>query len=395
MNILINAVSAKSGGAATYLLNLVQSLSAREDAAHHCYVLLVPPKVIPRRIKFSAPVIVHETEIGSSAAWRRFLWDQIVVRRLIKSQSIDVIVSSSDFGMLWPPRPQILLLRNALFFSRLYRRHILSKHSWWYCLGHLIRKLLIAMSARASVRVLVASCSMMRDVQNELNLSAEAIRVNPFGIPERRFDCPSLERREPGREAFRMLYVAEYGDYKNFTVLYKAIRILSQQGVNDILLVTTADPWQNSTAASVSRSQDQRLITDPFVAPFVKNLGYVPYDEVPRLYADCDLFVFPSLAESFGHPLVEAMASGRPIVASDTPINREICGEAAHYFEPLDAVALSRAIRSLREDAGTRCHLAAEGQRRVHQQFKWPNHVERLVDAIEEVIGYGQFMDKT
>jgi glycosyltransferase involved in cell wall biosynthesis len=385
MKVLINAVSAKSGGAATYLVNLMQLLSERADLQNHSYVFLVPPQPFLNRMKGSRSVVVVETRIGSAPAWQRFLWDQISVRRLIKAEGINVIVSSSDFGMLWPPQPQILLLRNALFFSSLYRRYILSRHSWWSRLAYLIRRRLIAMSVRSSARVLVASRSMMREVQADLHLPVETICVNSFGIPDGRFD--GVEPRHVDRRpaSFRMLYVAEYGDYKNFTVLFKAIKILSQQGVNDILLVTTADPWQNSTAASVSRREDQRLAADPFVTPFVKNLGYVPYEQVPTLYADSDLVLFPSLCESFGHPLVEAMASGCPIIAAETSINREICGEAARYFDPFDAAALAIAIQSLRADAALRSRLGAEGRRRVHQYYRWPAHVDRLVGTIEKV----------
>ena len=392
MNVLINAVSAKSGGAATYLRNLAQSLSERQS--DHRYLLLVPPQGRHSCLASSKSVTVRETSIASAPAWRRFLWDQIVVRRLVKTECIDVLVSSSDFGMVYPPCPQVLLLRNALYFAPLYRQYVLARHAWKTRLSYLLRKLLIAASARSATRVLVASRSMMRDVQADFALPPDRLCVNSFGIPVGRFRSFDLQAAEKSKGAqpsvFRMLYVAEYGDYKNFTVLYRAIKKLSEEGINDILLVTTTDPWQNFAAASVSRQDDQHLAADPFVAPFVKSVGYVPYEQVPGLYTESDLVLFPSLSESFGHPLVEAMASGRPILAADTAINREICGEAAHYVDPFDAEGFAGQMQMLRRDADLRARLGAEGQRRAQQRFMWDDHVERLIRTIEEVKEYDQ-----
>jgi glycosyltransferase involved in cell wall biosynthesis len=107
--------------------------------------------------------------------------------------------------------------------------------------------------------------------------------------------------------------------------------------------------------------------------------------DVPRLYRDSDLFVFPSIAESFGHPLVEAMASGLPILASDIPVCREICGEAAIYFDPFDEKSLAQAIVHLAEDTTLRKRLSEAGRRRAVSQFNWTDHVRRLVTLIEEV----------
>jgi glycosyltransferase involved in cell wall biosynthesis len=107
--------------------------------------------------------------------------------------------------------------------------------------------------------------------------------------------------------------------------------------------------------------------------------------DVPRLYRDSDLFVFPSIAESFGHPLVEAMASGLPILASDIPVCREICGEAAIYFDPFNAKSLAEAIVHLEKDITLRKRLGEAGRRRAESKFNWADHVDRLVHLIEEV----------
>ncbi|HYE72551.1 MAG TPA: glycosyltransferase, partial [Blastocatellia bacterium] len=99
---------------------------------------------------------------------------------------------------------------------------------------------------------------------------------------------------------------------------------------------------------------------------------------LPEIYRSSDIFVFPSYTESFGLPLVEAMASGLPIVASDVPVNRELCGDAAIYFSVFDAEDCARAIQLIAEDSGLRCRLREASLKRA-KDFTWERHTADLV----------------
>jgi glycosyltransferase involved in cell wall biosynthesis len=292
--------------------------------------------------------------------------------------------------MLSPPCRQVLLIRNSLFFSPFYLQTILPRQSWRSRGEFLLRRWLVLLSARSSDVVVTASRTMLDDVQRFLCLSDGRGVVNYFGVPLERFvphtSTSSKAARENSNKPFRLLYVSTYSDYKNLTTLLKAVRILvDHQESCEVSLVTTADPWQFPEVEVVSREEDQALAAHPQIAPFVKFTGPIPYDDVPRLYQDADLFVFPSLAESFGHPLVEAMASGLPVLASDILICREICGEAALYFSPFDAQDLAEKILRLRKETHPRRQLGEVGRKRVEQNFDWNDHVRRLVELIEQV----------
>src|SRR5438445_8792977 len=243
------------------------------------------------------------------------------------------------------------------------------------------------MSAKVVITPSQSMMTLMRQVIPGLDGKA---LVNYLGVPMELFPSrPSPndgECRENGGKPFQILYVSEYGDYKNLTVLLKAVMILSQQGVTDFLLVLTADPWQYPDVEAVTRGEDQALATHPLISPFVKFTGLVPYEDVSKLYADSDLFVFPSLAESFGYPLVEAMAMRLPIVASDIPICREICGEGAVYFNPYDPEDLARKIVVLKDEPRLRRQLGQYGRKRAQTQFNWNDHVRRFVEIMDSVV---------
>jgi glycosyltransferase involved in cell wall biosynthesis len=88
--------------------------------------------------------------------------------------------------------------------------------------------------------------------------------------------------------------------------------------------------------------------------------------------------VYPSVIESFGHPLLEAMAAGLPVVAADAPVNRELCGNSAVYFSPYDATDCARRIRSVIEDFGLAKELIRRGLERS-RVFQWREHGAHLI----------------
>jgi len=155
LTIVLNAVSAKSGGAATYIRNLACSLPIEEPRKH--YYLYLPRAQAQAISLRSHHVTVVSTDIGYRPFWQRFLWDQIALRRVVKQTKADVLISTSDFGMLFPPCKQVLLVRNPLFFSRLYLVHILPKKSYWFRFEFLLRRWLIARSIAHSDVVMTAS----------------------------------------------------------------------------------------------------------------------------------------------------------------------------------------------------------------------------------------------
>lgn len=389
MKILVNAVSAKSGGAATYIQNLGRELANTETRFR--FVFYVPSE--KTRGVFGDNIAVVETDIGHRTAWRRFFWDQILLRRALTKERVDILLSSSDFGLFVSPCPQILMIRNPLFFSRPYLERILPHKSFRFKREFLYRRWLICLSARAANVVITASQSMLDDVRRFISIPPGKAVVNYFGVPLEKFNgkCGTAEKQE-GTEirllqggGLRLLYVSEYSDYKNLTTLLKAVPLLKDRGFNDFCLTTTAGPDQFPDVEISTREVDKALASDPRVSTHVKFIGSVPYETIEELYQESDVFIFPSLAESFGHPLVEAMASGLPVIASDIPIHREICGEAAVYFDALDPQDLVNKILTLSSDAKLRENLGKAGRTRAETQFNWNDHVRRLVEIFEQV----------
>ncbi len=394
LKVLFSAVAAKSGGAATYLFNLVREVINTE----HRYIFYVPEGLANLHKPIAENVKVVATHIGYKSSLSRFLWDQFALRQIAKNEKIDVLVSSSDFGVLFPPCQQILMVRNPLFFSSAYLHNILPGKSKRFKVDFTLRRWLIARSIKSSDIIITASESMLDAIKTYVPIPDGKAIINCFGVPMENFDVvpQKFGKREiektqgSDNTQLRLLYVSEYNDYKNLTTLLKAILLLRQESVGGFFLVTTADPNQFPDVEIATREEDRALASHPAVRPFVKFTGRVSYEDIPRLYSDSELFVFPSLTESFGHPLVEAMASGLPIIASDIPICREICADAAVYFSPLDAKDLAEKIVLLRNNGDLRRRLGEIGRNRAELHFDWKDHVRRLVEIIDRLAVSGQ-----
>jgi glycosyltransferase involved in cell wall biosynthesis len=155
-----------------------------------------------------------------------------------------------------------------------------------------------------------------------------------------------------------LLYVGIRGSaYKNFGTLLHALARRPPAGLG---LVVAGAPWSER-----ERSELRRLALDSAV----RLIEYPDDDTLRYLYSFASAFVYPSLNEGFGIPLLEAMACGTPVIAADIPVFREVAGDAAVYFDPRDPESLARAIDTGLDEATRREHIARGFQRL--QSYSW------------------------
>jgi glycosyltransferase involved in cell wall biosynthesis len=388
MKIVLNAASAKMGGAATYIKNLARELAALSGSDEFIFCV---PEAQACVIDGVAPnVRVIKADLDDAPFWRRMWFEQVTLRRFLKMEGADLLYSTANFGMWSAPCPQALLVRNALPFSKKYSETILPHLGRRSRLGFILRRWLICRSVGWADVVMTPTQSMLDDLRRFVGGNAEKFAVYRVGAPVGRFRNNGARRAGVGREGgdgvVRLLHVSYYADHKNMGVLFEALDVLQRTGLPDVVLSTTADVSDPRCPVSYYREKDLALLQRPVVRERVRVLGDVPYGELPALYHAHDVFVFPSMTESYGHPLVEAMASGLPIVASDTPSNREVCGDAALYFDLFSAEDLGDKIRRLSADTSLREQLREKALLRAEEFNSLPN-VERLLGLFKRMAG--------
>ncbi|MGH6631390.1 MAG: glycosyltransferase, partial [Burkholderiales bacterium] len=222
--------------------------------------------------------------------------------------------------------------------------------------------------------------------------------ILPFGFDLQTFTnggatltAGQLAMLKPGEDRRRLLYVSHYNYFRNFETLIRALPAIEEQvwqaEKKNVQLVLTTDIRQGAVYGGYDSTEAAKLIDQLGVRDSIAMLGPVEYGHLHQLYGVCDLFVCPSYSESFGHPLVEAMALGVPVVSANLPVHREVCGDAALYFKVFDETELAEKAVLALTDANLAQTLSERGLGRS-KQFSWDQHVRKLIRLIERCLPY-------
>lgn len=378
MHLFLNGLAASAGGGITYLRNVVPHLGARPDT--HTTVALSPR--LRQEFGDFRNITFLELECGSGAA-ARVIREQRVLPDLIRQSRAEVLISAGNFALRNSPVPQVLLSRNSLYTSANFFRDLRSRREYAMWLDTRVRGTL----ARRSIAWADCTVAPSQAFAEELQLwTGRKITVIPHGFAPDLFfgsgTLPLQTQRQIDRmdDAFRMLFVSHYNYYRNFETLLRAVPLLQARlGGRRVKLFLTCALRSESNPGQYRAENAAALARQPGIAGSVVQLGTVPYHLLHHVYQACDVYVTAAYAESFAHPLVEAMASGLPVVASDLPVHREMCAGAALYFPRFSPQALAERVSELADSEELRRTMGARGLQRS-KDFSWSRHVQQLLD---------------
>ena len=374
MKILIHALGANMGGTMRHLTNFLPELG-RQDTIRE-YVVLVRESFPPLNV---APNI-HLERVPDQAcsSWvARIVSDVFGLPRRLRREHFSAIVSLANFGPIWSPVPHILFQRNSVYFCPYYLQRISGRLR----LETVLRRRLAVESMKRADLIVTPSRSMSDMIRE----ACPQIRNRRFHTLYHGFSREALV--EPLAEKFvhllaekkglRLLYPTHPASHKGFEVLFEILARLKAESLDFCLYTTiSVDDWP----AGVRTYEDR--VKELALENHVVFMGRVPQGQMGRLYEQCDLMVYPSLCESFGFSMIEAMGYGLPIVTADTAINREMCGEGALYYPPLDAEAGAKAVRNALEP--TQMKQLHQGGRTRMASFNWDwrRYANEFVDMV-------------
>ncbi|MGC1373906.1 MAG: glycosyltransferase, partial [Candidatus Sulfotelmatobacter sp.] len=184
----------------------------------------------------------------------------------------------------------------------------------------------------------------------------------------------------------RLLLVSHYNYYRNFETLIRAVSILKKQLGRPVRLILTCTLKSQDNPGSYRAESAASLVRELGVSEEIVELGAVPYASVHHVYRACDFYVTAAYAETFAFPLVEAMASGLPVIASDIAVHREICRGAALYFSHFSPDDLAGNVIRVDQSADRSASMRAAGLSRS-RDFSWDQHVQKLLSLARGLAG--------
>lgn len=370
--IWIHALGAKVGGGVTYLRAILPEIVELLDGRGVRVVLLLPEPIegVPLPDWVETRALPH----FASSHLRRLVFDQVILPAWLVGRRGTVLYCSGSFAPVVKPARTVALVRNAIYFDDAFLR--LESPGNRALLR--LQGRLIALGARGCAAVHYPSRSMRELVEARHPGLRPAGAVNLYGVAG---DFARARRAAPepaaGSDRIRFLYVMNYTLQKNLGYLLEALA-LARASELPVRVVLTSRLEEGSAAWA---TRDRALIEehDLVESGYLTLAGPAYGPELIELYTSVDACVFPSICESFGHPLVEAMAAGKPLVCADRPYARELCGEHAIYVDPERPEDLVEVWRRWPEIVEVWQPVPIEW---LERRFSWPQHVTRLFESL-------------
>ena len=385
MHLFLNCLAASAGSGLTYVRNVVPQLSRRPDL--RVTVALSPQ--LRKELGEPSNISFVEREIPAGAAGR-FCWEQTFLPNMIRKSGADVLLSAGNFALRKSPVPQILLSGNSLYTSPDFYDDLRSRKAYRIWLETRVR----GFFARRSVRWADCTVAPSKAFADTLGAwtGSNVLSIYHGFDPEIFFrnhsPLPSAIQRkiDSGQDALRLIFVSHYNYYRNFETLLRAIPCIQQRlGGRKVRLFLTCKLSADENSGAHRTDAAAALVRRLGISDQVVELGAVPYHRLQHVIRACDVYVTPAYAETFAHPLVEAMACGLPIVASDLPVHREICGNAAVYFPRFSPEQLADRVVQVEQSSALRKQLVECGSKRS-RDFSWHGHVDQILSLAKGLV---------
>jgi glycosyltransferase involved in cell wall biosynthesis len=246
-----------------------------------------------------------------------------------------------------------------------------------------LSRALIPDSCRRADRIITVSEHSKKDLVELYRLDPERITVTYNGYPEEFEPVPlclaeETVARDFGIRGDYLLYVGALQPRKNLVRLLTAFQQLREKNkIPHKLVMAGKKEWLFADIFAAIREfqlENEVVVT-----------GYVPVERLPSLFSAATAFVYPSIYEGFGMPVLEAMACGTPVITSTGSSLEEIAGGAAVLVDPYDVTALANAIEDVVTDGDLQCRLRESGFQRV-KNFSYRRMAEQTLSVFEEAV---------
>ena len=360
-----------TAGVARYISGLLEGLVELADPRFEFVVftnLTVPTYRLPMT---SSRLRVVDTSLAAARTGVRILNEHFRLWSLLRRHRIDLYHGLNNVVPVYCPCPSVVTVHD-LTYLRFPEVHTLAKKMYW---GYSV-----ANSVRRAAQVLAISEATRDDLVHYLQVRPESIVVAPHGATEWPPDdeSHSLSKEFGIAPGTYILNVGTLEPRKNLVTLlraYKALRTNAE--IKHKLVIVGGRGWHCEAW--------ERQLSEIDCREDVIVTGFVPDGALRRIYTEAAAFVYPSLFEGFGLPVLEALGCGTPTITSNVSAMPEVAGDAAILVDPTDVGQLADAIYAVLTDRSLAARLRAAGPARA-ALFNWRQTAQQTLLAYEAAI---------
>lgn len=303
------------------------------------------------------------------------LWEQVALPCAVAKLKPDLLHCTSNTAPINSPVPLVLTLHDIIFLEprQSGNKSLYQNMGWYY------RRFVVPRILPQCMKIITVSNFEQNRIREVLNLPKEQIttvyngynhyfypRKNPYSITKK-----YIQDKE------YLFFLGNTDPKKNVRCTLKAYNIYREQAKKPLPLLI-ADIKEN-ILDQILKEQDIE-----YIRPFITCPGYIPNSDLPYLYSGAFAFLYTSLRESFGIPLLEAMACGTPVITSNTSSMPEVGGVDALLSDPTNAEDIAQKILLLEKDVDYYKQLTRYGLERV-KLFSWEQTALRLLSIYQKI----------
>lgn len=367
--ILVDTVSGKVGGIKTLIKDYIYyfKIYAPDIEA----VFYVTPQVYEDvKNMQDENVSIKFLKFFSSKTYLRVLWEQLILPFILLKY--DYLYSITHIFPFFTNKKGVLLIHQPNFFTDEY-----------FKIPEIYMKL-VNLSLRKASFVIAQTEFIKKNIVQKFGIEADKIKLLPQGISSEITNYDQSKVEEAFKEKVKNLkeqkpsicaFISMYAKHKNFERLIESLTLLDESIREKLALVLTL-PEEHFDFYL------KELIDKNNLGENVINFGVLNKNELSYLYKSLDFFISPSLLESFGLPLIEAMHFEIPVLVSDLEYAHNVCEDAAIYFNPFT-----------QEDIADKIKLVLSKPKSEHTQklsnqadkYCWKRHIKELVKLMKEI----------
>jgi glycosyltransferase involved in cell wall biosynthesis len=371
----VTAALTQGGGIGRYTRELVQALAKVDSSNSYRFFSARPPASlpVPDPLPQAANITYHPALLDER--WLYRLWYRLRLPLPVQWVTGELDLFHSPDFVLPPVNSRIPTLLTVHDLSFIHFPHVFPER-----LVNYLNQVVPWSIGRAS-HILADSEATRNDLLSIWQVSPEKVTVLYSGVHERFQPVGNVRQITAVRQKYSLhnwpyiLSVGTLQPRKNYQMLIRAFAPLADK-LPHHLVISGGKGWlYDEMLTEVARQG---------LTGRVHFIGFVADADLPTLYSEADLFVFPSLYEGFGLPLLEAMGCGTAVITSNSSSLPEVAGKAAHQLPPQDQPAWTEAMHTLLSDSSQRSQLVQAGFEQV-RRFSWQESAQKLLKIYQQV----------
>ncbi|MBS1947977.1 MAG: glycosyltransferase family 4 protein [Bacteroidetes bacterium] len=302
-------------------------------------------------------------------------WEQFRLPKAVRKNKPDFLHCTCNTAPIKPPVPLLLTLHDIIYLEK-----VDFKGTAYQNFGNLYRRFVVPRVAKKSKIIITVSDFERQTILEKLKLPEEKIRVVHNAV-NKRFnsnfsgeEVNSFRKKHNLPENF-LLFLGNTAPKKNTPNVIRAFAGYCEQ-IKDALPLVVLD-YEKALVDQLLSQEGLSKYAKQFIFP-----GYISPTEMPLMYNAASVFLYPSLRESFGLPILEAMGCGAPVITSNTSSMPEIAAGAALLIDPYKAEEITQGIISMLSDNKLRENYKQKGKLRA-SEFTWESSARKLLSIYE------------